>query len=532
MRPHRRQAASLSMLGSVLFAATAATATDIPLRNWSAGAPSTQAPLLTDASGYVMSFMPVTPCRVIDTRGGAPFTGGAFAASTGRDYQFSAAAAPCTGLPAGARGYSINVTVTSTAGDGFLAIYPRNGQPVPLVSTINYVAGQTIANAAVVPTDNAGFISILCGVSGTHVIVDVNGYYIGSDGSLAMSPGVYAGWSGNVSFGSVIYAYNTNTTGTSSFISAIRGVIATPQANGQAALYGQAAASGGLNYGVKGTNTSADGDSAGIYGLSGATPLPSAGYLRAGIRGESTNTYGILGLSTNIGIEGVRVDAGGAFLHGGQLGSFSYGVYSLGDFGGTGAKYFVEPHPEDPTRIIKYVALEGPEAGTYFRGRGRFGDGSARIAVPDSFRFVTDTEGITVQVTPIGKPAAVAVVSADLTEIVVEATKDVEFAFLVQGVRKAFKDFDAIVEGTEFVPERASDTIPAYLTEEARRRLVENGTYNPDGTVNMTTAERVGWAKAWRERDEKARIAAEAAAEASKNDPQISGSHSTASSRR
>jgi hypothetical protein len=129
--------------------------------------------------------------------------------------------------------------VTGAAGDGFLSIYPRNGPPVPLVSTINYVAGQTIANAAVVPTDSAGFITILCGVSGTHVVVDVNGYYIGTDGSQHMNPGVYAGWSGNVDFGSVLYAYNTNTTGTNSYISAIRGVLATTQSNGQAAVYGQ-----------------------------------------------------------------------------------------------------------------------------------------------------------------------------------------------------------------------------------------------------------------------------------------------------
>jgi hypothetical protein len=226
------------------------------------------------------------------------------------------------------------------------------------------------------------------------------------------------------------------------------------------------------------------------------------------------------------------VDGAGIFVRGGRLGHMTYGVYSQGDVGGTGAKYFVEPHPSDPARVIKYVALEGPEAGTYFRGRGRFVGGTARIAVPDSFRFVTDTEGITVQVTPIGKPAAVAVVSADLTETVVEATMDVEFSFLVQGVRKAFKEFDAIVEGTEFAPEHAGDTIPAYLTQEARRRLVANGTYNPDGTVNMTTAERVGWAQAWRDRDEAARTAAEAAVEAARSDPQISGSHSSASSRR
>ncbi len=46
-----------------------------------------------------------------------------------------------------------------------------------------------------------------------------------------------------------------------------------------------------------------------------------------------------------------------------------------------------------------------------------------------------------------------------------------------------------------------------FLTPEARRRLIANGTYNADGTVNMNTAERLGWAKAWRENGVKTRAA-------------------------
>lgn len=64
-------------------------------------------------------------------------------------------------------------------------------------------------------------------------------------------------------------------------------------------------------------------------------------------------------------------------------------VYSSGDFGGTGARHFVEPHPTDATKVIRYVALEGPESGTYFlgtdhrrtgdhRGAGRLPHGDGR----------------------------------------------------------------------------------------------------------------------------------------------------------
>ena len=44
-------------------------------------------------------------------------------------------------------------------------------------------------------------------------------------------------------------------------------------------------------------------------------------------------------------------------------------VYGSGNQTITGTKSFVEPHPTDPTKVIRYVSLEGPEAGTYFRGR-------------------------------------------------------------------------------------------------------------------------------------------------------------------
>ena len=52
----------------------------------------------------------------------------------------------------------------------------------------------------------------------------------------------------------------------------------------------------------------------------------------------------------------------------------------------------------------------------------------------------------------------------------------------------------------------------ASLPEELKRRLVANGTYNPDGTVNMSTAERLGWAQKWRDDEAKQKAAQQAAA--------------------
>ncbi|MCE7959723.1 MAG: hypothetical protein DYH06_17560 [Acidobacteria bacterium ACB2] len=111
--------------------------------------------------------------------------------------------------------------------------------------------------------------------------------------------------------------------------------------------------------------------------------------------------------------------------------------------------------------------------------------------------------------TPIGRATAVGVVRIGLDAIEVEASRDVEFSYLVQGVRRAYRDVQPFVENTFFRPASPQDPMPASLAPDERQRLVDNGTYNADGTVNLDTAERMGWARLWRERAEAARAAAE-----------------------
>lgn len=192
-------------------------------------------------------------------------------------------------------------------------------------------------------------------------------------------------------------------------------------------------------------------------------------------------------------------------------------MFAIGNSGATGTKNFVEPDPNDPTKVILYASLEGPEVGTYFRGTAEVVNHQAIIDVPEDFRIVTDDNGLTVQLTPIGASSNLYVESRDLNQIVVRASRDVTFDYLVQGVRRAFKDFRPVRIGYEFMPRSPADTLQPYLTEEARRRLIANGTYNPDGTVNMRTAERVGWTKIWADREAQAK--AEAAARAGESAP-------------
>ena len=265
-------------------------------------------------------------------------------------------------------------------------------------------------------------------------------------------------------------------------------------------------------------------DSAGVYGVdSSGDPSPGNTFSQAGVRGASRYGVGVLGIAGfgGFGIQGMTLDSAGNPQSYAYLGyTPSVGVHSEGDISAygnisaSGTKSFVEPHPSDASKEVVYVALEGPEAGTYFRGRGRIRGGTGAIEVPESFRLVSDEQGLTVQITPIGQAASVAVVSVvsvDLNTIAVQSSaKELEFYYVVNGVRKAFKDLEVITENRHFVPEGPGAKMSRFLVPEQRRRLVATGIYNEDGTVNLQTAERLGWAKAWRDRDELAKAAAAA----------------------
>jgi len=91
-----------------------------------------------------------------------------------------------------------------------------------------------------------------------------------------------------------------------------------------------------------------------------------------------------------------------------------------------------------------------------------------------------------------------------LNAIVIRSSRDVTFHYLVQGVRRAYKDFEVVTQNFHFVPRSPDERMPESYSAVERQRLIDNGTYNPDGTVNMRTAERVGWVKAWKEKEKAA----------------------------
>lgn len=120
-------------------------------------------------------FYTLVPCRLADTRGAAgPYGGPALLAGGTRTFVM---AGPC-GIPGDADAVAVNVTVTQPTAIGHLTIYPL-GAALPLASTINYGAGQTRANNAIVQLGVGDSIAVTCGQGSgtTHFIIDVVGYF-------------------------------------------------------------------------------------------------------------------------------------------------------------------------------------------------------------------------------------------------------------------------------------------------------------------------------------------------------------------
>jgi hypothetical protein len=86
-----------------------------------------------------------------------------------------------TGVPSTASAVVVNLTVAGGTASSFLSAYPA-GDPLPLASNLNFVAGQTIANRATIGIGTNGQIEIYNHSGTVQVDVDVDGYYTGTAG--------------------------------------------------------------------------------------------------------------------------------------------------------------------------------------------------------------------------------------------------------------------------------------------------------------------------------------------------------------
>jgi hypothetical protein len=123
-----------------------------------------------------LDFFTLTPCRVLDTRWTAGSLGGpALAASEQRLFTVT----ETCGIPASAKALTVNLTVVSPAGGGYLSVFPGNAFFLG-TSVINFSPGQTRATNGIMllATNGTGSLGIINASGGnTHVVLDVNGYF-------------------------------------------------------------------------------------------------------------------------------------------------------------------------------------------------------------------------------------------------------------------------------------------------------------------------------------------------------------------
>ena len=127
-----------------------------------------------------LDFFTLAPCRILDTRlpSNQPPPGAHGGPALLPGERVLAAAGRC-GVPATARAVSLNLTAVSPGALGNLRLFPGDGV-APNVSALNFAAGATRANNAIVMLASSGsgtFAVRNSSSAGVDVVIDVNGYF-------------------------------------------------------------------------------------------------------------------------------------------------------------------------------------------------------------------------------------------------------------------------------------------------------------------------------------------------------------------
>lgn len=80
------------------------------------------------------------------------------------------------GVPANTQAVVVNVTAVSPTANGLLTVYP-DGSTQPGTSSLNYTAGQTLANEVIVPVVDDTVEIHESGRGSANVLADLAGYY-------------------------------------------------------------------------------------------------------------------------------------------------------------------------------------------------------------------------------------------------------------------------------------------------------------------------------------------------------------------
>lgn len=123
-------------------------------------------------------FYSLAPCRLLDTR---TAEGGSAPVESGTDRVLDVVAVTRCGVSPLAKAVTLNVTVVQAPVSGRVTAYPANLSQVPPTSTVNFPAGVTRANNAILMLSPDGKLKlrpVLNQEASVHLIVDVTGFFV------------------------------------------------------------------------------------------------------------------------------------------------------------------------------------------------------------------------------------------------------------------------------------------------------------------------------------------------------------------
>lgn len=135
--------------------------------------------VVVDVQGWLIAgadYAGIVPSRIVDTRHGEEDAVPNVSAGT----QVTAVVPPTAGAA------MLNITVTNPSADGFATVWPC-GQLKPLTSNLNFVSGQTVANAVLATPGPSHDVCVASNVD-VDVVIDLQGSFAASSPYHALVP--------------------------------------------------------------------------------------------------------------------------------------------------------------------------------------------------------------------------------------------------------------------------------------------------------------------------------------------------------
>jgi hypothetical protein len=132
------------------------------------------------SSGTRFVFVPIPPCRLVDTRPDTQVGSRNVPLDPGEVFAIAVtgSSGQCSGIPTDVGALSLNVTVVNPTADGFLTVFPGDVSNPPNASNLNFVAGAPpTPNKVDVKVSPSGTIKVFHNAGTTDLIIDIAGYY-------------------------------------------------------------------------------------------------------------------------------------------------------------------------------------------------------------------------------------------------------------------------------------------------------------------------------------------------------------------